>query len=151
MPASKSKQNDFTEARPDAGDLMDRFLENKLRAALFGEQQPVTLGRLEIRASLGNGAMGVVLSAFDPVLDRLVAIKSLRHERGENSEQLLREARMLAKLDHPQYCVDLRCCRGRGRFVLAPGQGHDRNSAVANSAGLGAESQTGCGCGGALI
>ncbi|MBK9034817.1 MAG: serine/threonine protein kinase [Myxococcales bacterium] len=87
-------------ARPAAGDLVDRMLAGKLRAALFGAPAELQLGRLRIEGSLGRGAMGAILSAFDPVLDRHVAVKSLHPDHRDDRDQLLREARMLAKLSH---------------------------------------------------
>ena len=39
--------------------------------------EPRTLGRYELLAELGKGAMGVVYRANDPLLDRLVAIKTV--------------------------------------------------------------------------
>jgi len=66
-----------------------------------------TFGRFTILDLLGAGGMGVVLSAYDPQLDRKVAIKVLR-TRGLNgerhareAERLLREARSMAQLSHP--------------------------------------------------
>ncbi len=93
-------QGAFAEAAPSSGDLVDRFLASQVRASLFGATEEICLGRLVIQGSLGRGAMGTILSAFDPVLDRHVAIKSLLPSRREDTEQLLREARVLAKLDH---------------------------------------------------
>ena len=66
-----------------------------------------TLGRYEIRGELGRGGMGVVLRAYDPTLDREVAIKSVRLDgvdeaaRASLEERLSREARAAAKLQHP--------------------------------------------------
>src|SRR5262245_7727581 len=61
------------------------------------------IGRYVLVERLGAGAMGVVWSAADPQLERMVAIK-LVHPRlarsGEASSRLLREARALAKLSH---------------------------------------------------
>jgi tetratricopeptide (TPR) repeat protein/predicted Ser/Thr protein kinase len=90
----------FAEARPGSGDLVDRYLEARLRGALFGEPAETRLGRLRVEGSLGSGGMGTVVLAFDPVLDRHVAIKSVRPERPADGERLIDEARLLAQLDH---------------------------------------------------
>jgi eukaryotic-like serine/threonine-protein kinase len=57
-----------------------------------------------IVGKIGEGAMGVVYAAYDPELDRKVAVKMLRPERGEhpdNRTRMLREAQALARLTHP--------------------------------------------------
>ncbi len=61
------------------------------------------VGRYSVRGCLGRGAMGVVYEAYDPQLDRNVALKLLRRGRGsvEGDLRLLREAQTLAKLKHP--------------------------------------------------
>jgi eukaryotic-like serine/threonine-protein kinase len=63
------------------------------------------VGRYVVLDMLGRGGMGVVYAAFDPELDRKVAIKLL-HSRAEGSAatgggQLVREAQAMAKLSHP--------------------------------------------------
>jgi len=61
------------------------------------------LGRYIVLNRLGVGGMGVVYTAFDPELDRKVAIKLLQH-RGTGSmgpARLLREAKAMARLSHP--------------------------------------------------
>ncbi|MEM6991305.1 MAG: serine/threonine-protein kinase [Myxococcota bacterium] len=64
-----------------------------------------TIGRYVVLSRLGAGGMGVVYAAYDPDLDRKVALKLLhRHQRGIESpasQRLLREAQAMAKLDHP--------------------------------------------------
>jgi predicted Ser/Thr protein kinase len=60
------------------------------------------LGRYRIEATLGQGGMGVVHAAFDPELERKIALKVLRHAGSADARaRLLREARAMAKLSHP--------------------------------------------------
>ena len=68
------------------------------------EEAERTWGDLEIVDRLGEGAFGEVFLARDTSLNRLVALKLLRPEiasRPGVAEQLLTEARTLAKLHHP--------------------------------------------------
>jgi eukaryotic-like serine/threonine-protein kinase len=50
---------------------------------------------------LGEGGMGLVYAAHDDELDRRVAIKILRPEGDGDPKRLLREARSMARLCHP--------------------------------------------------
>src|SRR5262245_38729127 len=75
-----------------------------LRAALL--ERGAAVGRYVILDRLGTGGMGVVYSAYDPELDRKVALKLLRPDRGPFSGEagrlrLLREAQAIARLSHP--------------------------------------------------
>jgi tetratricopeptide (TPR) repeat protein/predicted Ser/Thr protein kinase len=65
-----------------------------------------TLGRFLVLDRIGDGGMGVVYRAYDPDLDRRVAIKVLRPPdeiafADEAAVRLLREAQAMAKLSHP--------------------------------------------------
>lgn len=63
-----------------------------------------TLGPYEIRSKLGQGGMGAVYCAYDPSLDREVAVKILPPEFARDRsyiERFEREARALARLRHP--------------------------------------------------
>ena len=60
--------------------------------------------QLEILELIGQGGMGVVYQARQPKLDRFVALKILAESLAKDptfEERFTREARMLAKLSHP--------------------------------------------------
>lgn len=82
-------------------------LEGESRDAEPSLLQPgVRLGRYEVLEKLGQGSMGVVYAAYDPELDRRVALKLLRAHAGVSPEdgrhvRLQREAQALARLIHP--------------------------------------------------
>ncbi|MFT3713631.1 MAG: serine/threonine-protein kinase [Archangium sp.] len=64
------------------------------------------LGRYRVTGTRGAGGMGVVLSAYDPQLDRQVAIKLLRPDLDSESPEkgrlrLVREAQLMARVRHP--------------------------------------------------
>ena len=62
------------------------------------------LGKFELHDPIGEGAMGILWKAYDPVLRRYVAIKLLSTRVGRNAdmrERFLREARAAAVLQHP--------------------------------------------------
>jgi len=63
------------------------------------------VGRYLILSTLGTGGMGVVFSAYDPQLDRKVALKLLRSglqlATKDAQKRLRREAQAIAQLSHP--------------------------------------------------
>ncbi len=78
----------------DAGkDLASRLLKGVVR-----------LDRFELRAELGVGSFGYVFEAWDPRLQRVVALKVQRAgglASPEEAQRFLREARSVAQLQHP--------------------------------------------------
>ncbi|MEW6027106.1 MAG: tetratricopeptide repeat protein [Planctomycetota bacterium] len=58
-------------------------------------------GKYRILRKLGQGGMGTVYLATDPVLNRQIALKTLQLEDIESTARFMREARSTAKLRHP--------------------------------------------------
>jgi serine/threonine protein kinase len=66
------------------------------------------IGKFEIVAVLGQGAMGTVYRARDPILDRMVALKTVSPElltKRDTMARFQREARAAAKLQHPNVVI----------------------------------------------
>jgi serine/threonine protein kinase len=62
------------------------------------------LGKYEVLAELGHGAMGVVYKARDPFIGRLVALKTINSnlvDRPDLLERFYQEAQSAGKLQHP--------------------------------------------------
>ncbi len=69
----------------------------------------------EILEKIGEGGFGVVHRARQRSLDRIVAIKSMRPDCFENTDQrqrFEREARMASSLSHPNVCAIYQTCHG---------------------------------------
>ena len=64
-----------------------------------------TVSHYRILDELGSGGMGVVYLAFDPRLDRQVAIKFLTSPDPHYRARFLREARAVSKLNHPHIAI----------------------------------------------
>ena len=83
-----------TSFRPNAGKPVDGF----------SAEPPHCIGRFEIRGELGRGGQGVVFLAWDPKLERELALKVPRLESlltGDLRRRFLREGRAAAGLNHP--------------------------------------------------
>ncbi|HXB55350.1 MAG TPA: protein kinase [Vicinamibacteria bacterium] len=66
------------------------------------ELEPI--GKYKVLGKIGQGSMGVVYKALDPVLNRFVAIKTISAKLAVDSEarkRFLREAQSAARLNHP--------------------------------------------------
>ncbi len=65
-----------------------------------------TIGHYRIRRKIGQGAMGVVYEGWDERLQRQVAVKTIdeANETIDARKRLWREARSLARVNHPHVC-----------------------------------------------
>jgi serine/threonine protein kinase len=75
-----------------------------LGAVVPDQDLPATIGRFQILCTLGRGAFGTVYRAFDPHLERDVALKVPHRgtlDSDQATERFLREARLAAQLRHP--------------------------------------------------
>jgi predicted Ser/Thr protein kinase len=86
-----------------------------------GELSPgATLGKYRLDRVLGAGGMGVVWGAFDPDLERPVALKILRAaDVTVLRTRLLREARAMARLKHPNVVTVYEVGTDRNRDYIA--------------------------------
>ncbi|EDM74916.1 serine/threonine protein kinase [Plesiocystis pacifica SIR-1] len=64
------------------------------------EPDPARIDHYVVLHRLGEGGMGIIFAAYDERLDRKVALKLLRR-RQRHGTRLIREAKALAKLSHP--------------------------------------------------
>ncbi len=84
---------------------------NPSETILFSQTgQLMRIGRYQIIKELGSGAMGTVYKANDPVINRTVAIKTIRRDLGigankELRERFLREAHAAGTLSHPNIVI----------------------------------------------
>ena len=112
---------DVTAAMQRAGpaDVLEaQRVHASLQSRMFGAETPAAkIDRYIVIGRVGAGGMGVVYAAYDPDLDRKVAIKVLsatpsraetlpNHESGEGDDataraRMLREAKALARFGHP--------------------------------------------------
>jgi serine/threonine protein kinase len=80
-----------------------------------------TIGRFQLRELLGDGGFGRVYQAYDPRLDRDVALKVLKPSDPAERvmERFFREARAAARLDHPNIVAVYDAGRDAGRCWIA--------------------------------
>jgi serine/threonine protein kinase len=72
-----------------------------------------TLGKYQVTGALGRGAMGVVLKAHDPLIERYVAIKVLADHLVADAtarERFLGEAKSAGKINHPNVVAIYEIC-----------------------------------------
>ena len=98
-----------------ADERAEGFMETR---ASDSAETPLQIGPYPVQGELGRGGMGVVYLARDPELDRPVALKCVSRDRGNMIERLVREAKILASLDHPNIATIYRLERIDGESYL---------------------------------
>src|SRR5438128_4343189 len=91
-----------------------------------GDRMPSTIGRYQVHESIGYGAMGAVYKAFDPLIKRTLAIKTIRLDIPRQSpqyksfiERFYHEARISGTLSHPNIVTLFDIGEERGLPYLA--------------------------------
>jgi serine/threonine-protein kinase len=99
------------------------------------------LGRYEIIEELGQGAMGVVYKAKDPLIDRVVALKCInldgldKTQRAEYEERFYREAKAAGRLNHTNIVTiyDLGECGEVAYIAMELMEGRELQNILADS------------------
>ncbi|MBK6920126.1 MAG: serine/threonine protein kinase [Deltaproteobacteria bacterium] len=82
-----------------------RLMRDALAQRLFGLETPrgpTCVGRFVLVKCIGEGGMGTVYRAFDPELERWVALKLLRGGADEGARaRMMREGQAMARVNHP--------------------------------------------------
>ena len=80
-------------------------LQQGIEALVESGEEIKNFGRYQIIKELGRGGMGKVYQAFDPKLNRQLALKIIIGEKQANTQSIARfllEAQAIAKIDHPK-------------------------------------------------
>lgn len=88
-------------------------------AIAHGTVPPIQMDRFLVLERLGSGGMGVVHAAFDPKLDRKIALKIVRADRDATPERVLAEARAMARLSHPNVVAVYDVSESGGALYIA--------------------------------
>lgn len=111
-----------------------------VEAALFGTTSSVNIGRFVILGELGRGGMGIVYSAWDPQLDRRVALKIVRPELsgGRRDARIRQEAKAAARLSNPHIVAvhDVGVSEGRTFIAMEYVEGRSLNVFSAAEVGV---------------
>jgi tRNA A-37 threonylcarbamoyl transferase component Bud32/tetratricopeptide (TPR) repeat protein len=93
---------------PAGDDFARGIAYETIRQRLFGHHQSSTIGRYQVKKLIGRGGMGEVYAAYDPELDRHVAIKRVGRRTSDDDDEarrlrdaLIRDARSAARVQHP--------------------------------------------------
>ncbi|HEV7501824.1 MAG TPA: serine/threonine-protein kinase [Vicinamibacteria bacterium] len=99
------------------------------------------IGKYKILEKIGQGAMGEVYKAHDPVLNRFVAVKTISSELGADDtlrKRFQREAQSAARLNHPNIITVYDYGEEQGKIYMAMEllDGSDLKQSIARRASL---------------
>lgn len=100
-PAAAALEPAALPQRPEGDRVARAVARARVASALFPVNEQVTLGRYRLLEMVGAGGMGVVWGAWDPKLERRVAIKLVKATMQAARDRILLEGQALAKLSHP--------------------------------------------------
>lgn len=80
---------------------------------------PGRIGRYEVLGLLGQGGMGILYLARDPVIDRHVALKQLKVDDEDLRRRFVREARSAGRLQHPNIVTIYEVDEHEGELFIA--------------------------------
>jgi serine/threonine-protein kinase len=108
-----------------------------LASAGGGGMELDKVGKYNITAKIGQGAMGEVYKAHDPILNRFVAIKTMTGAIGADDElrkRFLREAQSAARLNHPNIITLFDFGEDQGKIYMAMEllEGNDLKDLISN-------------------
>ncbi len=103
-----TRENEVSElGRTELGESAQAELARAATSPPPADVRGEAIGRFIVLETLGAGGMGVVYAAYDPNLDRKVALKLLSRPVAGSEEariRMLREAQAMARIDHPKTC-----------------------------------------------
>ena len=99
------------------------------------------IGKYKILEKIGQGAMGEVYKAHDPILNRFVAVKTISAELGADDQlrkRFQREAQSAARLNHPNIITVYDYGEEQGKIYMAMEllDGADLKQAIAKRSSL---------------
>jgi formylglycine-generating enzyme required for sulfatase activity len=102
LPAAATDEPEAALSTQESGDGAPGVADDEFDVLARG----ATIGRYLVLERIGAGAMGVVYAAYDPELDRKIALKLLRPQGqatdlSRRQARMVREAKAIAKLSHP--------------------------------------------------
>ena len=80
------------------GDITERTFDSEI------PEIKARFGRYQLTTRIGSGGMGEVFKAYDPTLERWVALKILYPGEPHRADRFLQEARAQARVKHPNIC-----------------------------------------------